>query len=119
MASKRSTLLTRVSMLVWDSIHAHAGSCYQVYSNGLSEIILGNCIKKLGLPREEIVVMTKVMLPLSHLLYFVPYMRSLTQIWSPVADAHGTNLFFNGKTPEEVGIINQKGLSRKVSHSAV
>ncbi|KAI0806630.1 Aldo/keto reductase [Fomes fomentarius] len=64
-----------------------------VYSNGLSEIILGNCIKKLNLPREEIVVMTK--------------------LWSPVADKHGTNLFFTGKTPEEVGIINQKGLSRK------
>ena len=32
----------------------------KVYSNGLSEIILGNAIKKLKLPREEIVVMTKV-----------------------------------------------------------
>ena len=32
----------------------------QVYSNGLSEIILGNAIKKLELPREEIVIMTKV-----------------------------------------------------------
>ena len=31
----------------------------QVYSNGLSEIILGNAIKKLELPREEIVIMTK------------------------------------------------------------
>lgn len=32
----------------------------QVYSNGLSEVILGKAIKKLKLPREEIVVMTKV-----------------------------------------------------------
>ena len=31
-----------------------------IYSNGKSEIILGNAIRKLGLPREEIVVMTKV-----------------------------------------------------------
>ena len=31
-----------------------------VYSNGLSEIILGNVIKKLELPREELVIMTKV-----------------------------------------------------------
>ncbi len=31
-----------------------------VYSNGLSEVHLGNAIKVLNLPREEIVVMTKV-----------------------------------------------------------
>ncbi|KAI0297735.1 NADP-dependent oxidoreductase domain-containing protein [Russula brevipes] len=31
-----------------------------VYSNGLSETILGKAIKQLNLPREEIVVMTKV-----------------------------------------------------------
>ena len=32
----------------------------QIYSNGLSEIILGNAIKKLNIPREEVVVLTKV-----------------------------------------------------------
>jgi aryl-alcohol dehydrogenase-like predicted oxidoreductase len=31
-----------------------------VYSNGLSEVILGKAIKKWNLPRDEIVVMTKV-----------------------------------------------------------
>ena len=31
-----------------------------MYSNGLSEVILGKAIKQLNLPREEIVVMTKV-----------------------------------------------------------
>jgi aryl-alcohol dehydrogenase-like predicted oxidoreductase len=31
-----------------------------VYSNGLSEVYLGRAIKALDLPREEIVVMTKV-----------------------------------------------------------
>ena len=31
-----------------------------MYSNGLSEIYLGKAIKELNLPREEIVVMTKV-----------------------------------------------------------
>ncbi|EIM87501.1 Aldo/keto reductase [Stereum hirsutum FP-91666 SS1] len=31
-----------------------------VYSNGLSEVILGKAIKQLNLPREEIVVMTKL-----------------------------------------------------------
>ena len=29
-----------------------------VYSNGLSEVILGKAIKQLNLPREEIVIMT-------------------------------------------------------------
>lgn len=32
----------------------------QAYSNGRSEEILGKAIKKLGLPREELVIMTKV-----------------------------------------------------------
>jgi aryl-alcohol dehydrogenase-like predicted oxidoreductase len=32
------------------------------YSNGMSEVILGKAIKKWGLPRDEIVVMTKVCL---------------------------------------------------------
>ena len=31
-----------------------------MYSNGLSEVCLGKAIKELNLPREEIVVMTKV-----------------------------------------------------------
>ena len=31
-----------------------------VYSNGSSEVILGKAIKKFNLPRDEIVVMTKV-----------------------------------------------------------
>ncbi len=31
-----------------------------IYSNGKSEIILGKAIKQFNLPREEIVVMTKV-----------------------------------------------------------
>ena len=34
-----------------------------VYSNGVSERILGNAIKQLGLRREEIVIMTKVRVP--------------------------------------------------------
>ncbi|KAH8113758.1 NADP-dependent oxidoreductase domain-containing protein [Phellopilus nigrolimitatus] len=33
-----------------------------VYSNGLSEIILGKAIKKYNFPRDEIVVMTKARL---------------------------------------------------------
>ncbi|EIW83680.1 Aldo keto reductase [Coniophora puteana RWD-64-598 SS2] len=65
-----------------------------VYSNGLSEIILGKAIKKHNLPREEIVVMTKV--------YFT------------VAREHGKRLV--GLSPDELdkqGYVNQRGLSRK------
>ena len=36
---------------------------WQTYSNGLSETILGNAIKKLELPRDELVIMTKVLAP--------------------------------------------------------
>ncbi|KAI0669364.1 oxidoreductase [Trametes maxima] len=62
-----------------------------VYSNGLSEIILGNAIKKHNLPREELVIMTKV--------YFA------------IAPDFGVNTL--SVKPEDLGIINQKGLSRK------
>lgn len=36
-----------------------------VYSNGLSEVVLGKAIKKYNLPRDEIVVMTKVFFTVS------------------------------------------------------
>ncbi|KAI0737387.1 Aldo/keto reductase [Daedaleopsis nitida] len=64
-----------------------------VYSNGLSEVILGNAIKKLNLPRDELVIMTK--------------------LYGPVPKDPATLLWALGKSPEEIGIINQKGLSRK------
>lgn len=65
-----------------------------VYSNGESEIILGKAIKELQLPREEIVIMTKV--------YFIvgksPEVRYLGG---------------GGAIPEADGYVNQGGLSRK------
>ncbi|OCH87255.1 aryl-alcohol dehydrogenase [Obba rivulosa] len=64
-----------------------------VYSNGLSEVVLGRALKKLNLPREEFVIMTKV--------YF------------PVLPTPEDNFFLLGKTPEELGLVNQHGLSRK------
>ncbi|KAH9890406.1 aryl-alcohol dehydrogenase [Cubamyces lactineus] len=64
-----------------------------VYSNGLSEVILGKAIKQLKLPREELVIMTK--------------------LFSPVPADPSVNLIALGKKPEEVGIINQHGLNRK------
>ncbi|KAG8908297.1 hypothetical protein FRB99_007831 [Tulasnella sp. 403] len=65
-----------------------------VYSNGLSEVILGKAIKEYKLPRDEIVVMTKV--------------------FSTVGRTQSEALF--GKTPDELNSLrytNQYGLSRK------
>ncbi|KAJ3557518.1 hypothetical protein NM688_g1432 [Phlebia brevispora] len=64
-----------------------------VYSNGLSEVILGIAIKKLSLPREEIVVMTK--------------------LYGAVGPEFEMNIMASGKKPEDFGIIQQKGLNRK------
>ncbi|KAI0328024.1 oxidoreductase [Cubamyces sp. BRFM 1775] len=68
-----------------------------VYSNGLSETILGNAIKKLNLPREELVIMTK--------------------LFVPVAKETGVSTL--RKDPLEFGIINQHGLNRKHIFDAV
>lgn len=64
-----------------------------VYSNGHSEIILGNAIRKLNLPREELVIMTKLN--------------------GAVSPDPNINIARSGKKPEDFGIINQKGLNRK------
>ncbi|KAF9012488.1 aryl-alcohol dehydrogenase [Cyathus striatus] len=64
-----------------------------VYSNGLSEIILGKAIKQLNLPRDEIVVLTKV--------------------FGTVAREYGTSFYKTGENPDDHGYINQHGLSRK------
>lgn len=39
---------------------ALTASLLQIYSNGLSEVALGKAIKQFNLPREELVIMTKV-----------------------------------------------------------
>jgi len=64
-----------------------------MYSNGLSEVILGKAIKEHNLPRDEIVVMTKV--------------------YNTVAREYGTNFMRVGGKPDELGYVNQHGLSRK------
>jgi len=69
------------------------------YSNGLSEETLGKAIKHLKLPREELVIMTKVFGPVNK-------------------DIH-KNLYQTGETEEEVGLVNQHGLSRKHIFDAV
>lgn len=63
-----------------------------VYSNGLSEVILGKAIKQHNLPRDEIVVMTKV---------FATVGRAYGESIIPLEQALQT------------GYVNQQGLSRK------
>ncbi|KAJ7859157.1 aryl-alcohol dehydrogenase [Mycena olivaceomarginata] len=63
-----------------------------VYSSGISEEILGRAIKQHQLPRDEIVVMTKVCFPLSR---------------------DKTSLLYGGPAADADGYVNQYGLSRK------
>jgi len=66
-----------------------------VYSNGLSEVILGKAIKKHNIPRDEIVVMTKVFFTVNK-------------------TPEGGNMV--GKSPsdlDQLRYVNQRGLSRK------
>ena len=63
-----------------------------MYSNGCSEVMLGKAIKALNLPREELVILTKV--------------------FFPIAPRFDMNV--NPQTAAEHGIINQHGLNRKV-----
>ncbi|TFY76831.1 hypothetical protein EWM64_g7179 [Hericium alpestre] len=61
------------------------------YSNGYSEIVLGKAIKKYNLPRDEIVVMTK--------LWFGVGRTVEENVWAGDLDT--------------IGLVNQHGLSRK------
>ncbi|KAF5365882.1 hypothetical protein D9757_011046 [Collybiopsis confluens] len=67
-----------------------------VYSNGLSEIILGKAIKQHNLPREEIVVMTKVYFTVGKTPDFVTMSKSTNEL-------------------DSAGYVNQRGLGRKAS----
>ncbi|KAK7458084.1 hypothetical protein VKT23_009990 [Stygiomarasmius scandens] len=71
-----------------------------VYSNGLSEIILGKAIKQHNMDRDRIVVMTK--------------------FWGTVGKATSTQTI--GKPGEELdaqGYVNQRGSSRKAIDSTM
>ncbi|KAH8823028.1 Aldo/keto reductase [Flagelloscypha sp. PMI_526] len=63
-----------------------------VYSNGYSEIVLGKAIKALDLPRENIVVLTKVYFPVSDIV---------SQDANELPDL------------DAAGFTNKRGLSRK------
>ncbi|KAI5479807.1 aryl-alcohol dehydrogenase [Pseudohyphozyma bogoriensis] len=62
-----------------------------VYSNGESEVLVGKAIKELKIPRDEIVVLTKV------------YMTVGKTVDVPI----------NAANPDENGYVNLHGLSRK------
>ncbi|KAF9244892.1 aryl-alcohol dehydrogenase [Melanogaster broomeanus] len=64
-----------------------------MYSNGLSEVILGKAIKTLNLPRDEIVVMTK--------------------LYNVVGRTPAEKLFKSAVHTDTLGYVNQRGLSRK------
>ncbi|KIP06727.1 hypothetical protein PHLGIDRAFT_118676 [Phlebiopsis gigantea 11061_1 CR5-6] len=70
-----------------------------IFFNGQCEAILGNVIKRLNLPREELVIMTK-----------------LSGAMSPDPT---TSVLRSGKAPEDMGIVNQRGLNRKHIFDAV
>ncbi|TBU29252.1 Aldo/keto reductase [Dichomitus squalens] len=70
-----------------------------IYCMGLSEKMLGNAIKRLNLPREEIVILTKIGLPMVDLEAPDPVKKYMD--------------------PENNGVINRRGLSRKHIFEAV
>ncbi|KAJ6544784.1 NADP-dependent oxidoreductase domain-containing protein [Mycena vulgaris] len=76
-----------------------------VYSNGLGEVVLGNAIKKLNLPREEIVVMTKA----RH--------YRCGRLGPLFGGIQCLRPFLAG--PDNLGYVNQHGLSRKHIFAAV
>jgi len=89
--------------------HKITKNSFEVYSNGISEIILGKAIKKHNLPRDEIVVMTKVWLVIP-----VPDVDThFSKVRWPVGKEPSIKLFDNGAA-DEAGYANQYGLSRKV-----
>lgn len=67
-----------------------------VYSNGLSEVILGKAIKQHKLPRDEIVVMTKLYMPLNPQTLAPSLMHVGSEGWN------------------KKRLVNQYGLGRKV-----
>ena len=89
----------------------------QAYSNGLSEIMLGRAIKALNLPREELVIMTKVndKITLTRAQYASSHLTAMViQTCLVVGKEFGSNFLLSGESPDEAGLVNQYGLSRKV-----
>ena len=100
--SRQRTLIVTIhlSRVCWFSCNSYDAGIQtfdtaDVYSNGISETILGKAIKKYNFPRDEIVVMTK---------FCGVVARTPGEIYYPGMVNH-----------EEYGYVNQMGSSRKVS----
>ena len=83
------------------------------YSIGVSEVCLGRAIKTLDLPREEIVVMTKV-----YSLLRNPFVRAnalnFLQVFGTVGKSFDVSLHnIPPAEKDRMGYVNQYGLSRK------
>ena len=86
---------------------------YKIYSNGCSEVIIVKAIKRHNLPRDEIVVMTRVCVlsgstfRLYHIILTLELIRIIFTVGREYALAmsDGTS---------SGGYVNQHGLSRKV-----
>ena len=87
-----------------------------MYSNGESEVILGKAIKKLNLPRDEIVVMTKV--GTCGCVESAPYFGWF-QVYNVVGRTPSEKIFKSAVHPDQLGYVNQRGLSRKVKEFVV
>ena len=85
-----------------------------MYSNGFSEIILGKAIKQLNLPREEIVVMTKVRYDSSSTPppCALKVQETTPQLHFPVSRKPG-ELLWGSQDSDGIGYVNQYGQSRK------
>jgi aryl-alcohol dehydrogenase-like predicted oxidoreductase len=81
-----------------------------MYSNGRSEIILGKAIKMFDLPREKIVVLTKVSISLFGRRNNLTL--NIIQVFYPVGKT--TKSVLGVPNLDDIGYVNQRGLSRKV-----
>ncbi|KAJ3825151.1 Aldo/keto reductase [Lentinula raphanica] len=86
-----------------------------IYSNGLSEVILGKAIKQLNLPREEIVVMTKASL---FSIILISFMMNYSLLYNsymhidPTPNYQG-GVYMTFEKADQDGYVNQYGGSRK------
>lgn len=68
---------------------------YSMYSNGLSEVMLGKSLKKLNVPRADLVILTKVCQPVR------------------AGSVGGKRPPGTAEALDNAGYVNQRGLSRK------
>jgi aryl-alcohol dehydrogenase-like predicted oxidoreductase len=66
-----------------------------MYSNGLSEVVLGKSLKKLNVPRADLVILTKVCQPVK------------------AGSVGGKRPPGTAEALDNAGYVNQRGLSRK------